>query len=112
MSVNIVNTNSAATHLSESGDRETWQSVVDQLDEKPRTIVLDQRGWGNSVATDGRCDLTAIADNIEAVAHTFGLERYALVDHLMSGELVQIVAARSLEGHSLTPNYSPVHVRR
>jgi len=86
MSARIVNTNGAAISVTESGVGEpaliflhywggssrTWQSVVDRLDEKPRTIVLDQRGWGASVATDGRYDLSAMADDVEAVAQTFG----------------------------------------
>src|SRR5271166_6959143 len=112
MSDCIVNTNGAAIYVTESGVGEpalvflhywgsssrTWQSVVDRLDEKPRTIVLDQRGWGASVATDGRYDLSAMADDVEAVAQTFGLKRYALVGHSMGGKVAQIVAARSPVG--------------
>jgi len=112
MSARIVNTNGAAISVTESGVGEpaliflhywggssrTWQSVVDRLDEKPRTIVLDQRGWGASVATDGRYDLSAMADDVEAVAQTFGLKRYALVGHSMGGKVAQIVAARSPVG--------------
>ena len=67
MSERIVNTNGAAIHVTESGIAEpaliflhywggssrTWQGVVDRLHQTRRVIVLDQRGWGNSVATDG-----------------------------------------------------------
>jgi 3-oxoadipate enol-lactonase len=112
MADSIVNTNGAAIHVTESGVGEpaliflhywggssrTWQSVVDRLGLKPRTIVLDQRGWGSSVATDGRYGLAAMADDVEAVAHKFGLKRYALIGHSMGGKVAQIVAARRPEG--------------
>jgi 3-oxoadipate enol-lactonase len=112
MSERIVNTNGAAIYVTESGVAEpalvflhywggssrTWQDVVDRLGETRRVIVLDQRGWGNSVATDGRYGLAAMADDVEAVAHTFGLKRYALVGHSMGGKVAQIVATRRPKG--------------
>ncbi len=112
MSDRIVNTNGAAIHLTESGGAEpaliflhywggssrTWQGVVDRLGETRRVIVLDQRGWGNSVATEGRYDLAAMADDVEAVVHAFGLARYVLVGHSMGGKVAQIVAARRPKG--------------
>ena len=39
-----------------------------------------------------------MADDVEAVAHAFGLKRYALVGHSMGGKVAQIVAARSPVG--------------
>ena len=108
----IVNTNGAAIHLTVSGVGEpalvflhywggssrTWQGVVDRLGQKPRTIVLDQRGWGNSVAPDGRYDLAAMAEDVEVIGHKFGLKRYAMVGHSMGGKVAQIVAARKPQG--------------
>jgi pimeloyl-ACP methyl ester carboxylesterase len=61
-------------------------------------IVLDQRGWGNSVAPDGRYDIAAMADDVEVIAHKFGLKHYALVGHSMGGKVAQIVAARKPQG--------------
>jgi pimeloyl-ACP methyl ester carboxylesterase len=112
MSEHIVNTNGAAIHVTDGGAAEpaliflhywggssqTWQGVVDRLGETRRVIVLDQRGWGHSVATDGRYDLAAMADDVEAVAHTLGLKRYVLVGHSMGGKVAQIVAARRPTG--------------
>ena len=112
MSEHIVNTSGAAIHVTESGVAEpalvflhywggssrTWQGVVDRLGETRRMVALDQRGWGNSVVTDGRYDLATMADDVEAVAHSLGLRRYALVGHSMGGKVAQIVAARRPTG--------------
>jgi hypothetical protein len=63
------------------GSSRTWQNVIDRLGGWPRAIALDQRRWGVSVATDGRYDLNAMADDAEAVGRTLGLNRYVLVGH-------------------------------
>lgn len=108
----IVNTNGAAIHVTDSGiaapaliflhywggSSRTWQDVVERLGGTRRAIALDQRGWGNSVAMDGRYDLAAMADDVEAVAHALGLQDYALVGHSMGGKVAQIVAARRPTG--------------
>jgi pimeloyl-ACP methyl ester carboxylesterase len=65
-----------------------------RLRRKPRCIALDQRGWGTSIATDERYDLSAMADDVEAVTRRFGLARYVLVGHSMGGKVAQIVAGR------------------
>ena len=108
MSRRIVNTNGAAIQIAEAGDGEpaliflhywggssrTWEGVIDRLGGRPSTVALDQRGWGGSVATDGRYDLGAMADDAEAVVHALGLHRYVLVGHSMGGKVAQIVATR------------------
>jgi len=108
----IINTNGAAIEVAETGDGEpalvflhywggssrTWQEVIERLGGRPRAIALDQRGWGGSVATDGRYDLGAMADDAEAVARALGLKRYVLVGHSMGGKVAQIVAKRRPEG--------------
>ena len=112
MSDCIVNTNGAAIHLTVSGVGEpalvflhywggssrTWQGVVDRLGQKPRTIVLDQRGWGNSVAPDGRYDLAAMAEDVEVIGHKFGLKRYALVGHSMGARWRRLLPHVSRRG--------------
>lgn len=108
MSYRIANTNGAAIQVAESGAGEpalvflhywggssrTWRDVIHRLGGTPRSIAVDQRGWGGSVATDGRFDLVAMADDAEAIARTAGLRRYVLVGHSMGGKVAQIVAAR------------------
>jgi pimeloyl-ACP methyl ester carboxylesterase len=108
----MVDTNGARLHLTERGAGEpalvflhywggssrTWQKVIEQLRGKPQTIAVDQRGWGSSVATDGRYDLATMADDVQAVVRTFGLKRYVLVGHSMGGKVAQIVAKRTPQG--------------
>jgi len=108
MSDRVINTNGAAIRVEESGAGEpaliflhywggssrTWRIVIDRLGVWCRSIILDQRGWGASIATDGRYDLSVMADDVEAVARQLGLGRYVLVGHSMGGKVAQIVAAR------------------
>jgi pimeloyl-ACP methyl ester carboxylesterase len=108
MSHQTIDTNGASIRVEQSGAGEpalvflhywggssrTWRGVIDRLGGKPRCIALDQRGWGASVATDGRYDLSAMADDVEAVTRQLGLNRYALVGHSMGGKVAQIVATR------------------
>jgi len=112
MSHRIIDTNGAAIQVVETGEGDpalvflhywggssrTWQDVIDRLGGGPRSIALDQRGWGGSVATDGRYDLGAMADDAEAIARTLGLTRYVLVGHSMGGKVAQVVAARRPDG--------------
>jgi pimeloyl-ACP methyl ester carboxylesterase len=75
--------------------------VIHQLEAHGRCIALDHRGWGESVAKDGRYDLGAMANDVEAVVRSLDLERSVLVGHSIGGKVAQIVAKRrpkSLEG--------------
>ncbi|WP_426442912.1 alpha/beta fold hydrolase [Bradyrhizobium genosp. P] len=112
MADHIINTQGAAIRVAESGAGEpalvflhywggslrTWRGVIERLGGKPRCIALDQRGWGASFATDGRYDLAAMADDVEAVARQLGLDHYVLVGHSMGGKVAQIVAGRCPKG--------------
>jgi pimeloyl-ACP methyl ester carboxylesterase len=108
MSDRVINTTGAAIRIEESGAGEpaliflhywggssrTWRIVIDRLGDHCRCIALDQRGWGASVATDGRYDLSVMADDVEAVAGQLGLRRYVLIGHSMGGKVAQMIAAR------------------
>jgi pimeloyl-ACP methyl ester carboxylesterase len=108
----VIDTNGAAIQVADIGDGEpafiflhywggsarSWQAVIDRLGGRPRSIALDQRGWGDSIATDGRYDLVAMADDVETVARTLMLKRYVLVGHSMGGKVAQIVATRRPDG--------------
>jgi pimeloyl-ACP methyl ester carboxylesterase len=82
----LINTNGAAIRIEESGAGEpglvflhywggsprTWRSVINRFGGKPLCNTLDQRGWGASIAADGRYDLSAIAHDVEAVTRQLG----------------------------------------
>ena len=106
-SYRTIQTQGATIRLSESGSGEpacvflhywggsgqTWDDVIDRIGHA-RCVAVDQRGWGDSIATDGRYDLAAMADDVQGVVAALGLERYVLVGHSMGGKVAQIVAAR------------------
>ena len=62
LSRRIINANGAVIQVAETGDGDpalvflhywggssrTWQDVIDRLGGRPRSIALDQRGWGSS----------------------------------------------------------------
>jgi pimeloyl-ACP methyl ester carboxylesterase len=112
MSSCVIETNGAAIRISEGGAGEpalvflhywggsagTWQLVIDRLGGEVRWVAIDQRGWGDSVATDGRYDLAAMADDVESVVRALDLRRYVLVGHSMGGKVAQIVAKRRPRG--------------
>ncbi len=39
------------------GSSRTWGDVIDRIDGRARCVAVNQRGWGDSIATDGRYDL-------------------------------------------------------
>lgn len=80
------------------GSARTWRPVIACLPASTRNIVLNQRGWGGSVATDGRYDLDALADDVLAVTEALGVRRFILVGHSMGGKIAQIVAGRRPDG--------------
>jgi pimeloyl-ACP methyl ester carboxylesterase len=70
-----------------------WDDVIDRIG-RARCVAVGQRGWGESIATDERYDLAAMADDVQGVVAALGLERYVLVGHSMGGKVAQIVAVR------------------
>lgn len=102
------------------GSARTWDSVMACLPASVRSIALNQRGWGGSVATDGRYDLEALADDVLATTEALGVRRFVIVGHSMGGKIAQILASRrpdGLEGLVLvapappTPMQVPAEVR-
>ena len=110
----FIETKTARLHLLESGAGETafiflhywggsartWHRVIHALGDHVHTIALDQRGWGQSAAFDGRHDLAAMADDVAEVIASLGLQRYVLVGHSMGGKVAQLFALRRAPGLS------------
>ncbi len=76
------------------GSARTWRHVVARLKDRARCVSLDLRGWGRSIAQDGRYDLNAMAGDVSEVIASMGLTRCILVGHSMGGKVAQIVAAK------------------
>lgn len=76
------------------GSSATWRKVVALLEPEVRCVAINQRGWGGSVAIDGRYDLDALADDVVEVITHLGITRAILVGHSMGGKVAQIVAKR------------------
>ena len=73
-----------------------WRAFADALLLGPghRLIAPDFRGFGDSekVATGYTSD--TFANDVEDVAASLGLSRYALIGHSMGGKIAQVLAAR------------------
>jgi pimeloyl-ACP methyl ester carboxylesterase len=96
------------------GSAATWRLVIDQLAPRQRCIAIDQRGWGQSIATDRQYDLYVMADDVQAVVTRLRLRRFVLVGHSMGGKVAQLFAARQpmgLAGIVLVAPAPPVPMR-
>ena len=102
------------------GSARTWDPVTACLPASVRSVALNQRGWGGSVAVDGRYDLEALADDVLAVTKALSVRRFVIVGHSMGGKVAQVLAGRrptDLEGLVLvapappTPMQVPEEVR-
>ena len=102
------------------GSARTWDPVIACLPASVRSVALNQRGWGGSVASDGLYDLEALADDVLAVTEALSIRRFVVVGHSMGGKVAQILAGRrpaALEGLVLvapappTPMQVPEEVR-
>ncbi len=80
------------------GSARTWDPVLGCLARTVRGVVLNQRGWGGSVATDGRYELDALADDVLAVTDALAVRRFVVVGHSMGGKVAQVVAGRRTPG--------------
>ena len=74
------------------GSSATWRKVVALLRDEARCVAVNQRGWGGSLATDGRYDLAAMADDVIQVMDRLDLRRVVLVGHSMGGKVAQMIA--------------------
>jgi pimeloyl-ACP methyl ester carboxylesterase len=77
---------------------ECWRAQLAHLRPFRRAVAYDQRGHGDSDrARDGVYTIEALADDLEAVVDALGLERFFLVGHSMSGQVLTAYAARHPE---------------
>lgn len=80
------------------GSARTWDAVAARLPARRHRVLVNHRGWGASRAMDGRYDLEALADDVEAVVEDREIARYVLVGHSMGGKVAQVLAGRRTRG--------------
>jgi pimeloyl-ACP methyl ester carboxylesterase len=80
------------------GSSRTWRHVTALLDDRFRTVAIDQRGWGRSDAPPDGYTLADLADDAAGVIDALKLDRYILVGHSMGGKAAQLLASRQPTG--------------
>jgi proline iminopeptidase len=68
------------------------QTTIAPLLSDLRCVSFDQRGVGASTCEDGRYDIDAYVDDIEAIRTQLGIERWHVLGHSWGGLLVQLYA--------------------
>src|SRR5690242_21079573 len=80
------------------GSSRTWRHVTSMLGHDFRTVVIDQRGWGQSEAPSSDYSLADLANDAVGVLEAIGLDRYILIGHSMGGKVAQFLASRRPSG--------------
>lgn len=79
------------------GDREYWKHQMRSFAADYRVVTLDQAGHGESGKNRKFWSTAGLADDIEAVTKSLGLNRVILVGHSMAGP-VSLLAAKRMPG--------------
>lgn len=81
-----------------AGNSSHWSAQLAHLRRRQRAVALDLRGHGRSQPQkDGDYSITAMADDVAAVADALELERFVLVGHSMGGGVALTYAGRHPE---------------
>lgn len=75
----------------------SWADQLPVLSASHRVVTFDIRGYGHSVATDGRFGIPAATDDLEALLGHLGIESAAVVGFSMGGFIAQELALRAPE---------------
>jgi pimeloyl-ACP methyl ester carboxylesterase len=79
-------------------DLEVWRAQLDHVRASRRAVAHDQRGHGGSQpASDGVYSIEALAEDLDRVVRALGIERFVLVGHSMSGNVISAYAAKHPE---------------
>jgi pimeloyl-ACP methyl ester carboxylesterase len=68
--------------------------VAALLADRWRCVMPDLRGFGASDAVPDSYDVNDAADEVLALVHAIGIERFGLVGHSMGGKIAMTIAAR------------------
>ena len=69
-----------------------WDGVADRLAARYRVVRFDTRGHGGSPAAEGPCSVSALADDVVALADALGIDRFAFVGLSLGGAIGQVLA--------------------
>src|SRR5450756_2592222 len=75
------------------GVPDSMQTTIAPMLPEFRCISFDQRGVGESVCRDGRYDLHAYLDEVEAIRNRLGIASWHVLGHSWGGLLAQAYAA-------------------
>ena len=75
------------------GVPDSMQTTIAPMLPEFRCISFDQRGVGESVCRDGRYDLSAYLNDVEAIRNRFGIERWHVLGHSWGGLVAQAYTA-------------------
>jgi pimeloyl-ACP methyl ester carboxylesterase len=72
---------------------DSMQTTIAPMLPKFRCISFDQRGVGESVCRDGRYELPAYLDDVEAICNRAGIARWHVLGHSWGGLIAQAYTA-------------------
>ena len=75
------------------GVPDSMQTTIAPMLPEFRCISFDQRGVGESVCRDGRYDLSAYLNDVEAIRNRIGIERWHVLGHSWGGLVAQAYTA-------------------
>jgi pimeloyl-ACP methyl ester carboxylesterase len=91
------------------GDRTSYRPLMRWIDAESFTYALmDQRGYGDSRATDGAFTVEEIAGDAIALADCLGWKAFSVVGHSMGGKVAQRLVADAPDRVTALVGISPV----
>ena len=80
------------------GNHNQWRYQVEHVRKTRRAVAFDLRGMGESdPARNGDYSVSAMTDDVQAVADALGLKRFVIVGHSYGGAIVAAYAAKHPE---------------
>ena len=78
-------------------DHTTWTPILPVFSKKYRTIVLDNRGAGQTVIPDGQFTIEDMADDVSALLDALNIKKASIIGISMGGFIAQALAIRHPE---------------
>jgi 3-oxoadipate enol-lactonase len=72
-------------HHGYTGSHDTWPSIVAELADEFRCVMMDARGAGDSAHPDGGYTIEQYAADVVGMADALGIERFTYLGHSMGG---------------------------